>query len=109
MTILSCCLYSYVLSCSLLFVNSSKGQSLFQNFADKLNLIRSDQEKCLQPNLMEPSVLNLNSHDFECDYINHGFVYILNKYGNLYSRNIIGTFLRKFKIFRMLIFDWIFK
>lgn len=95
--------------CSLLFINSSKGQSLFQNFAYKLNLIRSNQEKCLQPNLMEPSALNLNSHDFECDYINHGFRYILNKYGNLYSRNIIGTLLRKFITFRLLFWNWIFK
>ena len=95
--------------CSLLFINSSKGQSLFQNFADKLNLIRSNQEKCLQPNLMEPSALSLNSHDFECDYINHGFIYILNKYGNLYSRNILGTLLRKFKTFRILFWNWIFK
>lgn len=95
--------------CSLLFINSSKGQSLFQNFAYKLNLIRSNQEKCLQPNLMEPSALNLNSHDFECDYINHGFRYILNKYGNLYSRNIIGTLLRKFTTFRLLFWNWIFK
>lgn len=95
--------------CSLLFVNSSKGQSLFQNFADKLNLMQSNQEKCLQPNLIEPSTLNLNNLDFERDYINHGFIYILNKYGNLYSPDIIGALLRKFNTFRILFWNWIFK
>lgn len=44
--------------CSLLFINTIKGQILLNKISNNLFLLKSDKEKSVQPNLESPSVLD---------------------------------------------------
>lgn len=83
--------------CSLLLVNTMKGQYLLKAILDSLNLIKSSKEKCVQPNLQRPSVLNPNSVNFVIDYQKKGFNYIAKKYGNIGWKYEINKFVNNTK------------
>lgn len=68
---------------SLLICNTDKGKQLFDNVIDSVKIMSVEQEKCIQPNLQNPSIFNSNYVQFEKDYIERGFKYIARKYGDL--------------------------
>ena len=51
--------------CSLLFINTIKGQILLNKISNNLFLLKSDKEKSVQPNLESPSVLDKKNTDFK--------------------------------------------
>lgn len=82
---------------SLLLVNTKKGKLLIDNIIDKVFIIKTDINNCLQPNLQHPSIISSQRDAFEIDYITKGFVYCGKKYGNLGLKNEIFEFLKKVK------------
>jgi len=76
---------------SLVIVNTQKGDALFNNIKKKLNFIKTEREKCLQPHLIEPSTLNPDRELFERDYMEKGFLYVLKKYCNYGFWNKLKT------------------
>lgn len=72
--------------CSLVIVNTPKGQELFESAKARLNAIPVELERCLQPNLMHPSEIHPLRMKFENDYIKKGFPYIMYKYGDISLR-----------------------
>lgn len=53
---------------SLVMVNSSKGEKLFESIRENLNVIQSNAQECVQPNLMGPSELSGARNDFWNDF-----------------------------------------
>lgn len=66
---------------SLMLINSHKGDQLFNLIKDRLTTIASKKELCIQHNLKSPSALSIQSKDFEKDYKDKGFHYVMKKYG----------------------------
>lgn len=69
--------------CSLLVVNTAKGQILFRKISNRLFLIRSNKENSIQSNLKKTSAFSHKTMDFQIDYRRKGFEYIAKKYGNI--------------------------
>ena len=67
---------------SLVFCNTEKGYKLFQSILDSINYIEVPVEKCLQPNLIAPSIPHPKREQLEKDYSLHGFDYVAKHYGN---------------------------
>lgn len=69
--------------CSLVLCNTEKGKSWFETVQKEMEVIPVDIEDCLQPNLQHPTALNSMSKDFREDYMQYGFVYVMEKYGDI--------------------------
>lgn len=82
---------------SLVLVNTEKGRKLFEAIRNDLIVIPAELENCLQPNLQHPSVFHSQYKDFEKDYHEKGFVYIMKHYGNVGWRYQVRYFARKIK------------
>ncbi len=67
--------------CSLLFINTSKGGLIFDHIKQYLNLIKSSKDKCIQPNLISPTIFSQECEVFRKQYQEKGFKYIAKKYG----------------------------
>lgn len=65
---------------SLILVNTEKGLNIFNRIKSKMVIIPAKPENCLQPNLMHPSSIHPKRLQFEHEYVNYGFNYVLNKY-----------------------------
>ena len=73
-----------------MLVNTEKGQLLFNAIKDKLEVIPTDINKCLQPNLQHPSIIHPNRKKFEVDYCCNGFQYVItNDYDKGLKYNIV--------------------
>lgn len=83
--------------CSLLFINTIKGQILLNKISNNLFLLKSDKEKSVQPNLESPSVLDKKNTDFKIDFQRRGFKYVAKKYGNIGWRYLINNNINKAK------------
>lgn len=70
--------------CSLVLVNTIKGQEILNAVKDKLNVIPTELDKCLQPNLQRPTKLHENCEKFRLDYVDKGFDYVMWRYGDNY-------------------------
>ena len=68
---------------SLVLVNTEKGRELFEAIKDRMTVIPAKLEDCLQPNLQHPSVIHPQRMDFERDYEQKGFLYVMKKYGDM--------------------------
>lgn len=68
---------------SLVFVNTPKGETIFNLISDKIEYIESSLEDCMQPNLLHPSKISPLRILFWADYQKKGFVFVAKKYGNL--------------------------
>ena len=82
--------------CSLIIINTSKGQYLFDKSKNRLNLIKTTKELCIQPNLIKPSSIDPKSVIFEEKYIKYGFKGI-KTYTNIGLINKLKIFLYKIK------------
>ncbi|MBW9148514.1 Coenzyme F420 hydrogenase/dehydrogenase, beta subunit C-terminal domain [Clostridium sp. CM028] len=67
---------------SLIFVNTPKGQSIFNHMKNKIDFVQSNTNDCLQPNLERPTKCPENREQFWDDYYKFGFIYIAKKYAN---------------------------
>lgn len=68
---------------SLILINTAKGIYLFDSTKEKLEIIPSDIQSILQPNLIKPSPAHSKRDSFEKDYKRFGFLYIMYRYGNV--------------------------
>ncbi len=66
---------------SLILVNTLKGEKLFSEIKDKLWLISTTIDKCIQPNLQHPSTVHPLRMKFEETYSRLGFEKTMRKYG----------------------------
>jgi coenzyme F420-reducing hydrogenase beta subunit len=84
--------------CSLVFVNTKKGESIWDDVKDQVNYLPSDLSRCLQPNLQAPSILSKDAANFKELYIKKGFLAVAKRYGNLgwnYKINKIKLFIKR--------------
>lgn len=58
---------------SLIFINTPKGEIIFDDISDKIHRTPTSIDKCLQPNLQHPSVIHHDRMKFEKDYEKYGF------------------------------------
>ena len=82
---------------SLLLINTVKGEAIFNNIKNRLITFSPKLEDCLQPNLKYPSILNSQSANFENQYHEYGFEYIMNKYTNIGIKRRSKLFLQQVK------------
>ena len=83
--------------CSLLLINTIKGQNLLNKISNNLFLIKSDKEKSIQPNLEKPTVFDKKNAGFIIDFQQKGFKYVAKKYGNIGWKYLIKTNINKAK------------
>lgn len=79
---------------SLIFVNSSKGETIFENAKVYLNYFESNRESCIQHNLLHPSEKNKKSDKFWKQYRKKGFLFVAKKYTLLNKKSQIWRKLR---------------
>lgn len=65
---------------SLVLVCTEKGKVLFDSITDKIDFKEVSVENCLQPNLVHPSKISPRREQFEREYIENGFDYVLERY-----------------------------
>ena len=65
---------------SLVFINTTKGQEIFEKIKEKIDFVQSNTKDCLQHNLQQPTKIPKNREQFWDDYYKFGFVYIAKKY-----------------------------
>ena len=68
---------------SLVLVNTRKGRMLFDGVKQFVDYITTDTRHCMQLNLQHPTAIHPQRDAFERDYINHGFLYVGRKYGDM--------------------------
>ncbi len=66
---------------SLVFCNTEKGRSLFDDVKSDLYYVPAKISDVLQPNLLYPSIIHPKRLQFEKDYAKKGFKYVFYKYG----------------------------
>ena len=81
--------------CSLVLCNTEKGKTLFNNVSDELTFWNVSLKDCMQPNLMKPSPIHRHRMNFEKDYAQKGFRYVLYRYGNVGLIYVIRKIWRK--------------
>ena len=82
---------------SLILINTEKGRELFDKVKDRMTVIPARLEDCMQPNLRHPSAIHPQRMEFERNYSQKGFVYVMKRYGNMGLKNEIKAAWRKFK------------
>lgn len=80
--------------CSRIMTNTKKGKYLFEQIKNSLDYMVIANEDCLQPQLMQPAILNPQRAQYEQDFALHGFEYVIKKYGDNMT---IVQFLQKVK------------
>ena len=68
---------------SLILCNTETGKQRFEAGKDDMNVVSVQLENCMQPNLQHPSVIHPKRMEFERDYQQRGFVYVMKKYGDM--------------------------
>jgi coenzyme F420-reducing hydrogenase beta subunit len=71
---------------SLVFVNTEKGMTIFNQLSDDLVYFKSDIQTCKQENLCRPTLPGPNRGRFWRDYRLYGFSFILKKYGKTHNK-----------------------
>lgn len=69
--------------CSLLLVNTTKGEDILNQIKKQIYLIKSQKGLCLQPNLQHPSIFSSEADRFYNLYKNKGFKAVAKTYGNI--------------------------
>lgn len=67
--------------CSLVLLNTEKGHKLFEAVKNRMNIIPANLENCMQPNMLNPSMIHPKREKFEEEYEKKGFNYVYFKYG----------------------------
>lgn len=72
---------------SLVLINSSKGQRLFEDIKENLIYRESNTKDCLQPHLQYPAKPSAKREQFWEDYRLNGYKYIVKKYAGYNFKN----------------------
>lgn len=93
--------------CSLLFINNSKAENLFQYIKDDFNLLpTSSPEDYMQPNLKEPSIFPKDYTKFQENYKHKGFKYVIHRENihniKIYAHKITQCLLNPQRLFNKL-------
>jgi len=88
---------------SLVLVNSEKGEKIFADIKEKLNIYESNIKECLQPQLLEPVKPNRHRENFWNYYKKKGTISALKKFSHYglkrkilsYSKRIIKKLLHR--------------
>lgn len=83
--------------CSLMLVNTEKGQEILNAIQNKMDTKKVPLENCMQPNLQYPTILHPKRDMFEKDYEKFGFEKTLRKYGYLGWRQVLCELKRKYR------------
>lgn len=75
---------------SLILINTKKGNMIFDSIKSQMITIPAKLEDCLQPNLQHPSAIHPKRMQFEHDYQQKGFSYIMRKYGDIGWKYKVG-------------------
>lgn len=70
------------MGCSLVLVNTPKGERLFRQVLPGIHAMPSDLAHAMQPNLRQPSVFSPKYRRFWEDYRRKGFRFVVRKYGD---------------------------
>lgn len=81
--------------CSLILVNTDKGENWFEQVKGNMEYKAIPLEDCLQPQLCHPSILHPERIAFEKDYARLGFERTLKKYGLLGWKAEVKAFRRR--------------
>ena len=82
---------------SLVLCNTDKGKQLFDIVKESMIVLPAKLENCMQPNLMHPSEIHPQRREFERDYARKGFVYVVNKYGDIGWRYNMRVYVARMK------------
>ena len=82
---------------SLVLVNTEKGRKLMSLVKDSLNILPTEADTNVNPNLRRPSVISPKRDSFEKDYEAHGLDYVMRHYGNVGIRYKMRVVRRKFR------------
>lgn len=88
---------------SLVLVNTDKGRRLFDAVKASMHYLPSDTQACLQPNLLHPSEIHPMRDQFERDYVRHGLVYVMKRYGDMGWRYKLKVLKRKLRTAKRLL------
>jgi coenzyme F420-reducing hydrogenase beta subunit len=80
---------------SLMMINTSKGEMLFEKIKNELFIFESNEEECKQPQLITPALKSQVHDSFWIEYKNKRYSYILFKYGKGGLKEIIKDYLKK--------------
>ena len=80
--------------CSLILINSHKGNILFEQSKSFLTIILPSLKECLQDHLRKPTRLSSLSSDFIDLYLSHGYEAVLQKYGTPTMKEKIKRYIR---------------
>lgn len=87
----------YEKGCSLILVNSKKGEALLENIKKDLIIQKSSIEQCMQKNLKEPTERPTGRDAFWKDFWNLNTEEIASKYGEYGIRGKVRVLIRKCK------------
>ncbi len=82
---------------SLVLVNTQKGKDVFDAVKNQFDVVEPRLEDCLQTHLRVPTSLNPLSEKFHAEYSEHGFNFVLKKYGNVGIRHKLKAAIRRVK------------
>ena len=80
---------------SLVLVNTEKGREILEAVKRNLVIRKSDTEKCMQPNLRQPSVPSPKTKQFWRDYQKYGFKFVLRRYTTAGVKGKIKKYLKR--------------
>ncbi len=81
---------------NLLFVNTEKGKSIFEEIKDDLNYVPVELGDAIQPQLKEPVKAHPDRERFEEEYKSKGFEFVHSKYKEDASRSELRALLKKY-------------
>lgn len=67
---------------NLILINTEKGKNLFEDIKQNMYIYPAELENVLQPNLQKPSDIHPLRMQFEQEYTQKGFLYVMRKYGD---------------------------
>lgn len=85
------------IGCSLLLVNTKRGEYLFSEIDNRIDWIKVPLAECMQPQLQYPLSINPKRLAFEKDYSIFGFERTMKKYGLLGWRKQLRDKIKKIK------------
>ncbi|MGM9800105.1 MAG: Coenzyme F420 hydrogenase/dehydrogenase, beta subunit C-terminal domain [Muribaculaceae bacterium] len=85
--------------CSLILINTNKGIAWFDSIKNRADVLESNIDLCLQPQLQHPAKMHPDRAKYEEDFINKGFPYVAYRYGDLGWRYYIKKSYRVLRTF----------
>lgn len=89
------------MGCSLVLCHTAKGREFLQSVSSSLMMVKTDLDRCIQPNMVRPSALHPQRKRFEHDFLTRGLEYVMKRYGDRGWRyRITSTLKAVYQFFR---------